>query len=110
MRYTPLSQSLQNPTSSLTQGRTIPHAVSGAPQAGDALASGRGPVYSGAAGKNGVGKYMREYRQRKESDRRKQSRRIQQARSLLIELRSGVERRGGSRRIGEPTMHIRVKV
>jgi hypothetical protein len=110
MRYTPLSQSLQNSTSSLTQGRTIPHAVGEAPLAGDALSSVRGQLYSGATGKNGVGKYMREYRQRKESDRRKHSRRIQLGRSLLIELRSGVERRGGSRRNGEPTTHINVRV
>lgn len=110
MRYTLLYQSPQNSTSSLMQGRTIPHAVGEAPLAGDALASGREPNRSGAVGQNGAGKYLREYRQRMQMDRRKHCRRIQSGRSLPIELRSGVERRGGSRRNGEPTMHIRVKV
>ncbi|MDD2700581.1 MAG: hypothetical protein PHH36_05020 [Sideroxydans sp.] len=110
MRYLPLSQSSQNSISSLTQGRTIPHAVGGAPIAGDALASARGQQPSGAVGQRGVGEYMREDRQRKGKDRRNYCRRIQSIRSLPIELRSGVERRSGSRRKGEPTMHIRVKV
>lgn len=110
MRYTLLLQSLQNSIPGLTQGRTIPHAVGEAPHAGDALSGGRGAQHLVVAGRNGAGKHMRQYRQREEMDRRKQSRRIHFGGSLLIELRSGVDRRGGGRRGGEPVMHIRVKV
>lgn len=110
MRYTPLSLSLQNSTSSLRQGREITYAVDHAPLAGDALVSGRGPQHLVIAERSRTGKYVREYHQRKEMDRRKLSRRIHSGCSLQIELRSGFERRGGSRRGGEPAMHIRVKV
>ncbi|MFH2135364.1 MAG: hypothetical protein ABII81_09335 [Pseudomonadota bacterium] len=110
MRYTPLSPSLQNSTPGLKQGRTIPYAVGEAPLAGDALSSGREPQSQVVAGRNNTVKYKREYRQRKEMDRRKLSRRIHSGCPLQIELRSGFERRGGSRRGGEPTMHIRVDV
>ena len=110
MHYTPLIQSPQDSTSGLTQGRTIPRAVGEAPLAGDALAGARGQQYAGATGRNGAGSYMREYHQRKEVDRRKHSRRIHSGQQPLMEIRSGVERRCGSRRKGEATMHIRVKV
>ncbi|MBU0688399.1 MAG: hypothetical protein KJ850_08635 [Gammaproteobacteria bacterium] len=106
----PLSQSLQNSTPSLTQGRTIPYAVGEAPHAGDALASVRGAQHLAVAGLDSAVKYKREYRQRMEMDRRKLSRRIHSACPLQIELRTGFERRGGSRRGGEPAMHIRVNV
>lgn len=110
MRYTPLFRTLQNSTSGLRQGRTIPYAVGQAPLAGDALASGRGSQHLVVVEPSLVGKYMREYHQRKEMDRRKLSRRIHAGCSMQIELRSGVERRGGSRRNGEPTTHINVRV
>lgn len=102
MRYFTAIHTPAKPLAPRAQGQVSPHVV---PQAGGVAevgAGGRGQAVTD----RGRGT---ERKPRMVPDRRMSCRRIQ-TEKRLFEVRSGVERRCGSRRQGEPTQHIRVKV